>query len=370
MYFRRLFYTAMLAIAAMFMTTVVALASSNTSPVVQAAATTTLNVRTGPSTSYGVIDSLDPGELVEVGECASNGWCYIYQSGPNGWVSSNFLAVAPAAGGSGGAPDPNCSLSLTINSSGTPSLTLNCGSGGAPAAPPPAPPAPPAPPPVGDQACFYTGANFSGAEFCYGVGTLNSLNATFNDRISSVRLDGAARARICRNTNQGGGCRLIASDVAGLGGAYNNRTSSLKVFVGAAPVPVPIPPIPLPIPIPVPAPPVTHSSGLINLQQTFTANLDNGAIGGGGVDIWYRAVTAANKFISPRNGALLALGDGSNRGFAGCSAAIYSAIPISIWVMPVGTYVCVKTSQGRISQFRLNGYAGTTMKLGYTTWGN
>jgi hypothetical protein len=36
----------------------------------------------------------------------------------------------------------------------------------------------------------------------------------------------------------------------------------------------------------------------------------------------------------------------------------------------VGSYVCVKTNQGRISQFRLNGYSGTTMNLGYTTWAN
>ena len=38
--------------------------------------------------------------------------------------------------------------------------------------------------------------------------------------------------------------------------------------------------------------------------------------------------------------------------------------------IPPGTYVCVKTNQGRISQFRVNGFMGTTMKLGYTTWAN
>lgn len=321
---------------------------------VEAAATTTLNVRTGPGTGYTVIDSLDPGEVVEVGECASNGWCYIFQTGPNGWVSSNFLTVAPSGGGSGGA-SPDCSLSLSIDSSGKPTLSLNCGSGGAPAAPPPAPPSPP---PVGDQACFYTSPNYGGAEFCYGTGTLNSLNATFNDRISSVRLQGAAKARVCRNTNLGGGCRVIAADTPHLGGAFNNKVSSLRVFTGAAPAPIPIPP------------PVTHSTGGIDLQQTFTADLDTGTVGGAGADIWYRAVTAVNKFITPRNGAQLALGDGSNRGFAGCKTATFSASPISIWSMPVGSYVCVRTSEGRISQFRLNGYAGTTMKLGYTTWAN
>jgi len=112
------------------------------------------------------------------------------------------------------------------------------------------------------------------------------------------------------------------------------------------------------------------STGPINLQQGKLANLDNGHVGPAGADIWYQVVTPVNRFVTPRNGAKLALGDGSNRGFAGCSGAAYSGAKISIWTMPVGSYVCVKTNRGRISQFRLNGYTGTTMKLGYTTWRN
>jgi hypothetical protein len=38
--------------------------------------------------------------------------------------------------------------------------------------------------------------------------------------------------------------------------------------------------------------------------------------------------------------------------------------------VPPGTYVCARTDEGRISQFRANGFVGTTMKLGYTTWSN
>jgi uncharacterized protein YraI len=315
---------------------------------VDAAATVDLNVRAGPSTSYGVVDTLDAGEVVQVGECASNGWCYVFQTGHNGWVSSNYLTYS--SGPSGGSSDPDCNLSLTIGAGGTPSLTLNCGSGSSPA------PAP-APAPVGDQACFYTNANFSGAEFCYGTGSLNSLNATFNNRISSVRLFGAAKAKLCKNVNLGGACRLVGGDVSALGGSFNDKTSSVLVFTGAPPAPAPVAP-------------TTFSTGSISLQQTFTANLDNGNIGGSGADIWYEAVTAVEKYITPRNGAKLALGDGSNRGFAGCSTASYSGGRLSIWIIPVGTYVCAKTAQGRISQFRLNGYAGTTMKLGYTTWAN
>lgn len=340
------FTKAISAISAILMT----LALANAANAVEAAATEELNVRTGPSTSYGVIDTLDAGELVEVGECNSSGWCYIFQTGPNGWVSSNYLTTAPEA--PGGTADPDCSLSLTIDASGTPSLSLNCG-----AASTPSPDPTPAPPPVGDQACFYTGGNFTGSEFCYGAGTLSSLNGTFNDRISSVKVFGAAKARLCRNVNLTGGCRVIGSDRPSLGSAINNKASSVAVFVGPAPAPAP-------------AAPVVFSTGHISLQQTFTANLDNGTTGGGGTDIWYQAVTGVEKYITPRNGAKLSLGDGSNRGLAGCTAASFSGERISVWVMPIGTYVCARTAQGRISQFRLNGYSGTTMKLGYTTWAN
>lgn len=327
------------------------LASTLTASATPAQSTTALNVRSGPGTSYGVVDTLTPGEQVEVNECATNGWCYIEHSGPDGWVSSNYLAPVS----SGGSPsDPDCSFAFTIGPGG-PSLSISCGDAPVPTPPAPTPPAPT--PPAGNVACFYTGANYSGSEFCHGPATLNTLDATFNDNIASVQLFGSAKARLCRNANLGGACTNITADTPVLPISIRDQASSLRVYIVMMPPPVP------------PAP-VTYSTGAINLPQTATANLDNGTVGGAGADIWYHAVNPLQKFIEPRNGAKLAKGDGSNRGFAGCSAESFSSTPISIWAMPVGTYVCVKTNQGRISQFRLNGYTGTTMKLGYTTWAN
>ncbi|HEY0918652.1 SH3 domain-containing protein [Devosia sp.] len=218
----------------------------------------------------------------------------------------------------------------------------------------------PEPPPPPAEACFYTGTNYNGTERCFGVGVRNSLPAAINDRISSVRLSGGARARLCVNQNLGGFCRLVNNDNPSLGPQINDRASSLEVFTGPAPLPPP----------PVPEAPVTFSTGSIALQQTFTANLDNGTVGAAGADIWYQAVNAAEKYVTPRNGAQLALGDRSNRGYAGCSTESYSNASIPLWDMPPGSYVCVRTNQGRISQFRLNGFTGTTMNLGYTTWAN
>lgn len=57
-----------------------------------AQSTTTLNVRSGPGTSYGVVDVLYAGENVTVEGCVASGWCQITHSGPDGWVSARYLS--------------------------------------------------------------------------------------------------------------------------------------------------------------------------------------------------------------------------------------------------------------------------------------
>lgn len=55
-------------------------------------ATASVNVRSGPGTQYGVLDTLYPGEKVNIETCRSNGWCLVEHSGPNGWVSARYLS--------------------------------------------------------------------------------------------------------------------------------------------------------------------------------------------------------------------------------------------------------------------------------------
>ena len=55
-------------------------------------ATASVNVRTGPGTSYRVVDTLYAGEQVNIETCRSSGWCYITHSGPDGWVSARYLS--------------------------------------------------------------------------------------------------------------------------------------------------------------------------------------------------------------------------------------------------------------------------------------
>lgn len=121
----------------------------------------------------------------------------------------------------------------------------------------------------------------------------------------------------------------------------------------------------------VPAPaPVTHATGTLSVRQTYIFDLDTGAVGSSG-DIWFHAVTNTELYLEPRGGAQMAVGDRSNRGFAGCTAERFSTARVALSETPVGSYVCVRTNEGRISQFRVNAIsAGSpkTLTLGYTTW--
>lgn len=53
-------------------------------------ARSSVNVRSGPSTRYARVDALHRNEAVNITECRGN-WCYIQHSGPDGWVSANYL---------------------------------------------------------------------------------------------------------------------------------------------------------------------------------------------------------------------------------------------------------------------------------------
>lgn len=119
-------------------------------------------------------------------------------------------------------------------------------------------------------------------------------------------------------------------------------------------------------------PPRTYSTGLLEVPQTWTVDLDEGQLGAGSdSDIWFRAETATRRYVTPRNGAKLVPVGNRSVGRDGCAAASLSNNPIPIEALTPGTYVCVQTNQGRYSQFRVNAPVGAspgTLEMGYTTW--
>lgn len=187
---------------------------------VPAQATGAVNVRTGPSTSYAIVDQLYAGEAVDVTQCQS-GWCYIQHTGADGWVSGNYLSnSAPPPPPSSPAPsDPDCGFGLTVGPGG-PNFSINCGNGVAP---------PPVPVPTA-QVCFYNGNNYNNQSFCVAKGTsVSNLTGFWNNRISSFRIQGNASVTLCRNPGFGGFCNTFNNDVNVLGGGLNNKASSYQV---------------------------------------------------------------------------------------------------------------------------------------------
>jgi hypothetical protein len=115
-----------------------------------------------------------------------------------------------------------------------------------------------------------------------------------------------------------------------------------------------------------------HSTGSFLAQQTYLFDLDVGALAlqENGADVWFQAVTNAEMYLTPVNGAQLALGDGSERGFAACAGAAFSAqrIPLE---SALGRNVCAITSDGRVARFQLAALSGTvprSLTIHYITW--
>lgn len=123
---------------------------------------------------------------------------------------------------------------------------------------------------------------------------------------------------------------------------------------------------------PTQPPPVTHSTGLLTIQQTYLADLDAGTITtAASADIWFQAATATQRYVTPVNGARIAKVGTTLVGQGSCAAAPLSNARININDLPVGSYVCARTNQGRYSQFQINAAVGPSpgkLVIRYTTW--
>ncbi len=121
---------------------------------------------------------------------------------------------------------------------------------------------------------------------------------------------------------------------------------------------------------PPPPPPAVHASGNFTLSAPFSVNMDNGTIGLAGADLNYMAPDLINLQLRPINGAQISFTDGSQRGYAGCSAAAFSTTPVPLTAIAAGNYVCMKTDDGRISEFSVDSIGALLhiLSITYTTW--
>lgn len=123
----------------------------------------------------------------------------------------------------------------------------------------------------------------------------------------------------------------------------------------------------------VQATPAVHSSGGVEVPGTYVIDLDSGRLDTARGDIWLQAVTASERYMTPRNGAQIATARerDRSRGRDGCARAEYTSDRLSMDRLRVGSWLCVRTSEGRISEFRINEIRNGSpysLVLGYTTW--
>ncbi|MBS0297882.1 MAG: hypothetical protein JSR45_16360 [Proteobacteria bacterium] len=119
--------------------------------------------------------------------------------------------------------------------------------------------------------------------------------------------------------------------------------------------------------------PGTHSVGVIQIKQTFMADIDEGYVTPGpAADLWFEAASPGHFFLTPVHGAQFALQGTTQPDYATCQTAGYSGSKIPLSAAPVYTYVCVRTNHGRYAQFRIDGMttAGPlkVLVINHRTW--
>jgi hypothetical protein len=114
-----------------------------------------------------------------------------------------------------------------------------------------------------------------------------------------------------------------------------------------------------------------YMSGMLTVQQTFLADLDEGLQAQEGADIWFEADTANDRFITPVNNTWIADIGTSEVSFQTCATATYTNQRIPVQELPPGEAFCVRTDEGRFSAAKVEAGPGPSpgqLQLTFTTW--
>jgi hypothetical protein len=118
--------------------------------------------------------------------------------------------------------------------------------------------------------------------------------------------------------------------------------------------------------------PPVHASGALAIPQTYRADLDAGRLSSDSqADLWFRARSATERDLVPQGGARIALIGQDPPGYHGCASAGFSTQPIQMSQLRAGTYLCVRTEGGRLSQVRVSDPVGPSpgeLLVTYVIW--
>jgi hypothetical protein len=80
------------------------------------------------------------------------------------------------------------------------------------------------------RVCFYEHANYEGSSFCAMEGQANArLGQTWNDKVSSIRIEGSAQVTVCEHWDYQGRCQVFRNDLPYVGNNNNDLISSYRV---------------------------------------------------------------------------------------------------------------------------------------------
>ncbi len=151
-------------------------------------------LRAGPGPRYDVTGTIEEGVRVRVDRCAAR-WCQVRTATARGWLSLDNLSF-------GQAPD-----GLLAG----PKFPTQRGGG---------------------VVCFYSGEGFSGVSFCARSGRVipDLALVGYDNEISSVEINGAASAVVCRDRGFRSYCEVVDVSKGKLDGLLSNGISSIRVY--------------------------------------------------------------------------------------------------------------------------------------------
>jgi hypothetical protein len=171
--------------------------------------------------SNSVVNDVEEDQLVTVTECRRGDRgrrCFIEIPGRDGWVDQRRVEPYDEdTGESGGSITFDFGgVGVTIGEDGA-GVSIGGGTGSSG-------------PSSGARACFFEHADYNGRSFCVRRGdNVPNVGYGWNDRISSIRLYGGARAEACTDDQYNGSCQSYDSNASSIG-SYNDTYSSVRVY--------------------------------------------------------------------------------------------------------------------------------------------
>jgi hypothetical protein len=119
--------------------------------------------------------------------------------------------------------------------------------------------------------------------------------------------------------------------------------------------------------------PVRPMTGEYSLRQTWAVNFKGKPVRAArDVDLWFEARSMERRFLTPRNGTLLARAGRNAPGLQGCMTQSLKSESIPVKLLAPGEWLCVRTRDGQYGQLQVLGPVvpglDAVLKLAYTLW--